>query len=214
MRVSSLRLCLAAGLGLAATVAVADAASYQEGEHYRRLPIAVETRDPSRIEVVELFSYACIHCYRLEPMLQTWLRTQDEDVDFHRLPLVTSRLQGLAQAYFTAEALDVLHLVHEPIFTAIHEYGINMSRRDHIRRLFVREAGVAEQEFLDVFDSFGVRNRVRQANAQGRAYRITSTPTLVVNGRYVVDTVKVGSQEAMFLVANYLIAGEREAATP
>lgn len=204
-----LRLAIAVGIGWAA--ADGAASEYQEGQHYQKLPIAVETRDPARIEVVEVFSYACIHCYRLEPMVEAWRQTQSEDVDFHRLPLVSQRLLPLAQAFYTAEALGVLERVHLPLFAAIHDYGINMSRAQHIRRLFVREAEVDEQEFLRVYDSFGIRSRVRQADAQGRMYRVMATPTMIVNGRYVVDTVSAGSPAAMFLVVNHLVALEREA---
>ena len=202
----------ALGIALVAATAVAEQAPmYQEGEHYLALPIAVETRDPAKIEVVEVFSYACIHCYRLEPVLDAWRQTLSDDVDFHRLPLVTQRLRPFAQAFFTAEALGVLEQVHRPIFVAIHDHGIDMSRPQYIRRLFEREAGVNEEDFSRVFDSFGVRGRVNQADGQGRMYRIMGTPTLIVNGRYVVEVPRTGL-EAMLLIANYLIEQERGAA--
>ena len=198
-------------LATACAAAGAEQASkYQEGEHYSALPIAVETRDPSKIEVVEVFSYGCIHCFRLEPALEAWRGALPDDVDFHRLPLVTQRLRPFAQAFFTAETLGVTERTHLPIFVAIHDHGIDMSRPQYMRRLFVREAEVAEDDFNRVFDSFGVQSRVNQADGQGRAYRIMATPTLVVNGRYLVEVPRAGP-EAMFLVANYLIEQERAA---
>ena len=205
-------LCIAY-IALAATAASAaeQVAEYQQGVDFAALPIPVETRDPAKIEVVEVFSYACIHCYNLEPALEAWQQTLDDDVDFHRLHLVTQRLRPFAQAFFAAEALDVLERVHMPIFVAIHEHGIDMSQPQYIRRLFQREAGVSEEDFSSVFDSFGIRSRVNQADGQARAYRIMSTPTLVVNGRYVVGVPK-GGPAAMFLIANALIEQERTAA--
>ena len=41
--------------------ATATAAEFREGVDYVELTVPVETRDPSKIEVVEVFSYACIH---------------------------------------------------------------------------------------------------------------------------------------------------------
>ena len=192
--------------------ATAFAAEYEEGKHYQKLPIAAETRDPSKIEVVEVFSYACIHCFRLEPTLETWLQTLPEDVDFRRLPLVTSRLESLAKGFFAAENLGVLEQVHLPIFEAIHLHGMDMTRRDYLRRLFEREAQVEEGAFAEAFDSFGIQSRVRQADAQARMYRIAATPTIIVNGRYVAEVSMAGSNEAMFLVVNHLIDMERERA--
>ena len=190
--------------------ATANAAEFQKGVDYVELPVPVETRDPSKIEVVEVFSYACIHCYNLEPIVAAWHQTVPDDVDFHRLPLVTQRLLPLAQAFFAAETMGVLDRIHMPMFAAIHEYGVDMSRREYVRRLFVRDAGVDEEEFMRVYDSFGVQSRVRQADAKGRMYRIMATPSVVVNGRYVTESGRVGMQ-GMFAVVNHLIDLERAA---
>ena len=195
---------------LSAVASTATAAAFEEGVDYIKLPVPVETRDPSRIEVVEVFSYACIHCYRLEPSLTSWRQTAADDVDFRRLPLVTPRLVPFARAFFTAETMGVLERVHMPIFAAIHEYGIDMSRPDYVRRLFVRDAEVDEDEFLRVYDSFGVQSRVRQADAQGRMYRIMATPSIVVNGRYLTESGRAG-MEGLFVVVNHLIDMERAA---
>lgn len=199
-----------AALACTLAFATANAAEFEEGVHYVELPVPVETRDPNKIEVVEVFSYACIHCYNLEPMVAAWEQTIPEDVDFHRLPLVTQRLLPLAQAFYAADTMGVLDRVHMPMFAAIHEYGIDMTRREYVRRLFVRDAGVDEDEFMRVFDSFGVQSRVRQADARGRMYRILATPSIVVNGRYVTESGRVGMQ-GMFLVVNHLIDLERAA---
>ena len=205
----------AACLGVAAFCALAVAAEQsepaglQEGVHYTKLPIPVETRDAARIEVLEVFSYACIHCYRLEPLLEAWRQDLPADVDFHRLPLVVPRLLPLVQAFYAAEALDVQERVHLPIFQAIHDHGIDMNNPRYLRRLFEREAGVEEERFQTVFNSFGVRGRVNQADAQGRMYRIMGTPALVVEGRYLVEA-GTGPMENMLTVVDQLVAQERQ----
>lgn len=186
--------------------------TFVEGVHYARLPVPVETRDPSRIEVVEVFLYSCVHCYRLEPALQEWPALRQDDVDFLRLPLVSMRSQDMvtfAQAYFAAETLGVLEQVHMPIFVAIHEHGMDMTRPAYLRRLFTNEAQVAEEDFERVFKSFGVRSRVRQADGQSRMYRVHATPTLVVNGRYTIEAVRTTA--GMLRVAEQLIEQERAA---
>ena len=208
-----------AGVGISAAAQTEDAPApeFVEGVHYMRLPVPVETADPNRIEVVEVFLYSCVHCYRLEPVLDTWPALREEDVDFRRLPLTSERspsMMAFAQAYFTAETLDVLPLVHMPIFTAIHDHGLDreMSRPAYLRRLFVGEAQVSEEDFDRVFNSFGVRSRVRQADGQSRMYRIHATPTLVINGRYTVEAGMQGGTAGMLRVATHLIEQERAAA--
>lgn len=183
---------------------------FAEGSHYTRLPVPVETRDPKKIEVVEVFSYMCPHCYTLERTLARWIAVQPADVDFHRIPMAYGNLQTLAQAFYTAEVMNVLPRVHLKIFESIHEYSIDMSRPQYLRRLF-RDAGVDEDEFTRTYESFGVMTRVRQADAQTRMYRILGTPSMVVNGRYLVDVEKAGGLEGMLLVVNQLIESERAA---
>ena len=45
---------------------------YEEGTHYERLPVPVETQAPEGVEVVEVFSYACYHCYSFQPLVEPW----------------------------------------------------------------------------------------------------------------------------------------------
>ena len=186
-------------------------APYQAGVHYQKLPVPVDTRNPAKLEVVEVFSYLCPHCYALQPPLERWRQTLPADVDFRRLPLVTQRLEPFARAYFTAEALGVTERIHKPMFEAIHQHGIDMSRPAVVRRLFVREGGVADADVAETIESFGIRSRVRQAEAEAHLFRIAATPTLVVNGRYLAEVPMAGSPEAMFLVVNYLLELERTA---
>ena len=184
---------------------------FAEGTHYTRLPVPVETRDPSKIEVVEVFSYMCPHCYTLERTLAPWLAVQPDDVDFHRIPMAHQGLETLAQAFYTADALNIQSRVHLKIFESIHDYAIDMRRPQYVRRLFVREGGVDEDEFMRTYESFGVMTRVRQADAQTRMYRILGTPSMVVNGRYLVEVSKAGGLHGMLLVVNQLIEMERAA---
>ena len=110
---------LAFGVAAFALALTAHAAEFEEGVDYVALPVPVDTRDPTKIEVVEVFSYACIHCYNLEPLVAGWLRTVPDDVDFRRMPLVSQRLIPFAQAFYTAEAMGVLERIHIPMFRSI-----------------------------------------------------------------------------------------------
>lgn len=195
---------------LTVLAAAANAASYQEGEHYQRLPIPVDTRNPDQVEVVEVFSYGCIHCKNFQPTVDAWLEDAPEHVDFYRMPATFSQpWEVLAQLFYTAEALDVTAQVHEPIFTAIHERGVNLTETDLMAELFEREAGVAPEDFRKVFSSFSVRSRVQQAHARGLAYRLSGTPTLIVDGMYRVDGRMAGGNAEMFEVVDYLVAQRR-----
>lgn len=197
---------LLAALLVSAAPAVAEP-EFQEGKQYERVPIPVDTRDLDKVEVVEVFSYACIHCKVFHDTLVPWAQKQPDYVDFYRMPATFNpSWQALAQVYYTAEALGVTDKVHWPIFQAIHDHGVNVADPDLAAELFKREAGIDPEQFHQVYSSFSVRSRVQQASARSVAYRITGTPTMIVDGRYRVDGRMAGSNEKMLEVVDYLVA--------
>lgn len=194
-------------LVLSSASAFAEAAAApEEGVNYKRLPVAIETRDPSRVEVVEVFSYACIHCKNFEPLVMAWRAKAPPHVDFYQLPAAFDQTWAvLAQAFFTAEALGVTEKVHALIFSGIHDQRINLADPVELAKLFNDAAGVPPDEFNKMFNSFGIRSKVQQADARTRAYRVTGTPTLIVDGQFLVDARMAGSPEKMLEVVSYLV---------
>ena len=179
-----------AGLVIAVSTGLHAAGEpFEEGTHYDLLPIPVETRNPYAIEVVEVFSYACVHCFRFETPLQPWLETLEEDVEFRRVPAVFNNpnWELFARVYFSAEALRVLDKVHYPLFESLHLHGVDLRQPPLLARFFRDVGGVEVQQLFSVFDSFSVKGRVRQAEAQARTYRITAVPTMIVDGTYRVE---------------------------
>jgi thiol:disulfide interchange protein DsbA len=203
-------------MGVAVTGSTAYAAeAFVEGEHFERLPIAVETRDPNKVEVVEVFSYACVHCYSFDPTLDAWRHSQNDGVIFRRVPAIFNQTwELLAQAFFTAEVLGVTEKVHTPMFTAIHRDGTDLRNPALLASLFETHADIGEQQFMQVFNSFSVRSMVQQAKAHGKAYRVTGVPSLVVNGKYRVDGRLAGDNSTMLRVVDYLLGEEAAAMTP
>ena len=186
---------------------------YIAGQHYAVLETPVATAAPeSVVEVVEVFSYMCIHCYTFDPMLSNWLKAQDATVDFVRLPAVFNPAwQLLAQAYYTAQSLGVEAEMHEPLFKAVHVERLDLRDEDAMARLFLRHGGVDADTFKKVFRAFSVKSRVMQSRGKSRSYGITGVPTMIVNGKYRVDGESAGGNEAMLKVVDFLVAKEQSA---
>jgi thiol:disulfide interchange protein DsbA len=197
---------------LGATAAAEEAPVFEEGVHYQRLPVSVETHDASKVEVVEVFSYACIHCKTFDPTLEAWRGAQTDEVDFHRIPAIFNPTWALfGQAFYAADVLGVGEAVHLPIFKAVHEQGVDLRDPNLMAQLFQDYGGVSPDEFTQVFDSFSVRSRVQQADAHGRAYRVSGVPALVVDGTFRVDGRMAGSNARMLQVVDYLVAQQQAA---
>ena len=197
--------------GLSCTAAEEPAAIYEEGKHYKLITPALRTSNPEKIEISEFFWYGCHHCYTFEPMLQQWKKTLADDVSFQGIPAVwRSGMDLHAQAYYTAVALDVMVPMHQVIFDAMNVDRKPLSSAGDIRALFVAN-GVSAEDFDNTFSSFGVNSQVRKGVSAARSAKVTGTPSVMVNGKYMVDTRNAGGQAGVLKVVDYLIEKERAA---
>ncbi len=184
--------------------------------HYEAIETPLTTEDSDRVEVTEFFSYACVHCYNFDPVLDAWRSRQPADVAFRRVPAIFyESWKPFAQAYYTAVALGIAEESHMAFFEAVHvEQRQLLEPRDIAS--FYAQFGVSEADFLKTYNSFGIRSRVQNAMAHSRAYG-TGVPTVIVNGKYRVHGRLDGLQGKGFgdllAVVDFLVEQERKAET-
>ncbi len=185
---------------------VACSAEFKEGEHYKTLTPAQPTSVArGKVEVVEVFWYACGHCYALEPKLESW-ETNDKpaNVELVRVPAMwNDLLKTHARVFYTAELLGRLPALNTEIYREINVRGNRLDTQAKIEAFFTSK-GVSKQDFQKTFSSFAVETKLARAADLNKRYRITSTPTFVVNGRYVTDVSMAGSETALFDLMNDL----------
>jgi thiol:disulfide interchange protein DsbA len=196
------------GLILMPLLVVAEDFKYEEGTHYVELPIAIKVRDAGKIEVTEYFSYGCPHCYQFEPMISSWAEGLSDKVAFNRTPAIWNPdYQVYAQTYYTAEALKITDKVHTALFNAIQNQRQPLNDPRAMAKFF-SEFGVDPVDFAKVYQSFGVRASLQQAEARGRAYRSSGVPAMIINGKYRVEGKMAGTNAEMLKVVNFLINKE------
>ena len=150
-------------------------------------PLAAAATD--QIEVTEFFMFLCFPCYEFETELARWEVQKPSYVTLTRVPSMFRPDAELhARAYYTAEVLGVLDAMHAAMYDQIHVRGNRLASRAALVEFFAR-FGVEAATFDAAFDSRAVEARVEHAIALNREYRITQTPTLVVDGRYSTRTL-------------------------
>lgn len=183
--------------------------NYEAGKDYEVLSVPVLTADKSKVEVVEVFWYGCIHCFNFEPMLAAWKGKTDNDITFNQMPAVWNKVMKLhARAFYTARALNVAAEVDKAIFQALNVDRKRLSSVSSIRDIFVAN-GISAETFDKTIGSFGINAQVQLAESRVRSYRIQGTPEMVVNGKYRVSASMAGSQKAMLAVVDFLVAKEK-----
>lgn len=190
----------------------AQTEKYQQGVHYEVLPQTIRTANADKIEVNEVFSYTCGHCFNFEAVLHPWSEQLADDVDFQQTPAVWQpALEPYARAYYSAVMLKALDKVHMPIFEAIHVKREAVRTEADFAAIFAAQ-DIDGDKFTKAYNSFGMSSMVNQAKARVRGYRVQGTPEIIVNGKYRVSTRQAGGFEGMLSVAGFLIEKERSAA--
>lgn len=185
-------------------------ARFQLGTHYQRLtPTQPTSSSPGQVEVAEIFWYGCPHCFEFEPYLARWEEQKAEYVSFVRIPAVwNSTLRTHARAFYTADALGKSDEMHDALFAEIHRNGNPLDTREALAEFFGR-FGVEPDQFEQAFDSFDVHARLQRAEELNSRYRITSVPSIVVNGKYTTSSGTVGSYDQLIELIDELAASER-----
>ncbi len=183
--------------------------AFVAGEHYVVLERPVPTRDSSKVEVVELFSYGCSHCYEFEPLIKQWGKQQADDVDFWFFPAVWSKSMNLyAKAFYTADELKVAEKIHLPLFTAIVIKHESIRNESDLADFFAQH-GVERKAFTETFNSTSVETRANHAEERIRLYKPAGVPEIIVNGKYRVERMRAGGLTEMLAVVEYLVNKER-----
>ncbi|HET9644535.1 MAG TPA: thiol:disulfide interchange protein DsbA/DsbL [Burkholderiaceae bacterium] len=200
----SVQLAVAALLPLVTRQANAQGAPV-EGQNYIRLAQPVATSvPPGKVDVIEFFWYGCPHCNALEPVLEAWLKHLPPQIAFRRVHVGFTALHETHQKiFYTLEAMNLVEQLHRKVFAAIHVQHRRLDKESDIAA-FATENGVDANKFMEVYKSFAVQTKARQAKQLTDAYKIDGVPALGVQGRYYTSVGLAGSQQNTLAVVEYL----------
>ena len=208
---------------------IVDDGKWVEGKDYFRIdpaqPKAVPT---SKIEVVEVFSYACPACNAFHGAMDQIEKSLPADAVVHYLPAAFRPDENwpvYQRAFYAAEALGVRAKAHDAFFDATWKtgetatYDLNTGRPkpkaawptiEDIAKFYAKY-GVDPKEFVAVANSFSVNTRMKQADDLVKAYGVPGTPTIVVDGKYRFSPSDVGTVQRAIELTQWLVAKEAAA---
>lgn len=182
---------------------------FSPGVHYEILDNPTSVRDPSKIEVTEVFWFGCNHCYALEPYIAKWKKDAANDVAFIKSPATWNEmLKTHASIYYTAKALGIEQQFVPAAFNTIQNEGRMLTGNTELEYFF-RGFDVEKDKYKAVSTSFGVRNAVEQADKKMKQWQVTGVPSLIVNGKYRVSASRAVRTDELFDVVDFLVAKER-----
>lgn len=187
----SLRFALIAATMVAST-AFASPADPKNGVDYQTLtaPQPVQAAG-KKVEVIEFFAYHCPACNMVEPMLNGWVKKQGDNIVMRRIHLpFQGPADPEAHLFLTLEAMGKLEEFHGKVFRAVHVERKRLMTDDAIVD-WATKNGLDKAKFMEAWNSFGVTTKLRRLGQLQAAYKVTGTPTIIIDGKYVVSPGQV-----------------------
>jgi thiol:disulfide interchange protein DsbA len=189
----SLRFALAAA-ALIASSAFATPADPKNGADYTTLaapqPTAVVGK---KIEVIEFFAYHCPACNMMEPHVAEWVKKHKDDVVFKRIAFpFRGPTDAEAHLWVTLEAMGKADEMGPKVFHANHVERAKLYTDEAIIE-WIGKNGMDKAKFLEYWNSFGVLTKLKRLPQLVSNYKIESTPSFVVDGKYGTNPSQVGT---------------------
>jgi thiol:disulfide interchange protein DsbA len=213
--------------GLAVTAFAQAADTFQVGKHYFMVEPPQPTSTGSKVEVLEVFSYACPACNLFEPTMRKLKAALPANAEMAYLPAGFRPDEDwpvFQRAFFAAQTLGILDKTHEATFDAIWKDDGPLRISDPVTNRpkkpmpsvedvaqFYAKFGVKAEDVVGVANSFAVNTKVKRADAQLKAYGVDSTPTIIVNGKYRLTGQSAGSIDQIIPLVQFLVAKESTA---
>jgi protein dithiol oxidoreductase (disulfide-forming) len=195
-------------LGTAALIepARAQGGAPVEGKDFLRLSAPLPAPPGGKVEVVEFFWYGCPHCNVFEPILDAWSRKLPDYVSFRRVPVAFRDEPYVAhqRIYYALEEMKLTDAMHRKVFAAIHVDRQRLDKPADIAA-FMTKHGVDGAKFLEIYNSFSVQTKARQATQLAQGYKLDGVPAIGIQGRYFTSASLAGSHERALVVTDYLI---------
>ena len=180
---------------------------YTEGTEYVTLPAPYQRySNTGKVEVVEVFSYGCIHCAEFAPIADQLRKSLPKGVEFKLVPAAFSaEWLPFARAYYAANQLGVVDRTHLKLFAAKFGQHYPINSLDELADFYARE-GVNRADFMRLATSPEATAKLKADLALIQKWQVDGTPTLVIDGKYKITGVH-SLQEAA-AVAQWLVNRE------
>ena len=199
---------------LASTALEAQTTQPVAGKDYVEIPNGkpLDAVD-GKVVVEEFFNYVCPACFGFEPYLVAWSAKLPPYATLVHIPAsFRADFVPYARGYYAAQVLGIADKAHGAVYDAIHVKKTLPSegQKPDEEKIAAFYAGFGgdQAQVLATMRSFGVDAKVRRATDYMTRIKVPATPTVVVNGRYLI---KAGSNEQILQIASYLIEKEHAA---
>lgn len=201
------------------------AQAWVEGRNYFLVqPARATSVPPGKVEVTEIFSYACPACNLFQPTMHKLKQSLPPNAVLDYVPASFNPSEDFPMfqlAFCTAQALGVAEKTQDAMFDAVWKSGelavvdratnrikTPLPSIEDAAHFYQLKAGIPVDTFLSTAKSFAVDLKVRTDDSLVQAYGVDRTPTIIVAGKYRVFSQSAGGDDQLIELVNWLVAKE------
>ncbi len=211
----------------AAATPFVDNGKWVAGKNYFLIDPAQPTSHPGKIEVTEVFSWGCPACNAFHSTADQIAKSLPAGVVMNYLPAAFRPDENWSvyqRAFYAAQSLGVADKSYDAMFDATWKTGETATYNlkgtglkpkeawptiDDIAKFYAAKFSVNAQEFVAVANSFTINTKMKRADDLIKAYGVSGTPSMVVNGKYRYDTTSAGGYAQTVELTQWLVAKEQ-----
>ncbi|HMM66038.1 MAG TPA: thiol:disulfide interchange protein DsbA/DsbL [Dokdonella sp.] len=189
----------------AAAASPAPAVAAEAGKNYFLIDPPQPTASGDKVEVLEVFSYACIHCAHFQPYADEIKAKLPAYAQFSYMPAIfNDQWEAFARAFYAAQSLGLLDKTHQAMFDAVHRDHRPFRSPDDIAA-FYAEHGTTAKLFSEAANSFEVNSKIARSKDLVPKYGVDGTPTLIIDGKYRVTGASAGGYPQLVALVDLLV---------
>lgn len=187
-----------------------SAADLQAGRDYTLITPPLAT-PAGKVEVIEFFSYACAACNDFQPLLAQWSSRLPQDVKLRPVPVTMGRAlwARLSRVHYTLDVINAPPKVKAALFPTARIEPDAFGTDDRATT-WAAKNGLDSRKFNLMLGSYGVQGLMKRADQEALAARVKNIPSLVIDGKYLLDAEVIGSTTELLKRADILVAKARK----
>ena len=165
-------------------------------------PSSLSMHTNTKTEIVEFFSFSCIHCAHLEPLLDSWVTANKDKVILDKIQVVwQNNFVEYGKLNATIQSLQLGDQLNQKVFNAVLVQKRDLQNMDQLKQFLIQNH-VNLDTFMQSYNSFTVAARAKEYETLTKDYNILATPTFIVDGKYMT---KPATPERLLQVLQALV---------
>ncbi len=188
-----------------------DAGKWVVGTNYFVIDPPQPVASGNKIEVLEVFSYACPHCAHFQPYAKQIKESLPDYAEYSYMPAIfNASWEPFARAFYTAQSLGVLAKTHDALFDALHQQHLPLRSIEDLSTFYAKY-GIDPKAFLDASGSFEVESKLARSRTMVPKYGVDGTPSIVIDGKYRITVASAGGYPQLIELVDWLVKKEHDA---